>query len=170
MYFNYNGVCQRCGCGTTGEGSSRFQSDYELCFGCGMIKWYQPRELNDGEEIPSDNGGIIMVEGKKVAFGTCLTKDYKLITFTKMPSKDTIDELKENAINLVIWNEENEWLDVIVGNPLMRKDVILLEKNYSIKEYINEPEYIEDENTFANVDNIPTDENIQPVNHTDMPY
>lgn len=144
MKFDYNGVCLKCGCGTTGTGDSKLQSDYEYCFGCGTRSWTQPREDKDGNVVFSKSRPV-MVEGEEKAFGTCLTKDYKLITFTEKPSRDRIMELKEKALSLVLWNEENGWLDVIVGSPLMRKDVILLESDYSIKEYISEPNHLKKE-------------------------
>lgn len=175
MKFNYNGVCLKCGAGTSGEGESRFQSDYELCFGCGTRRWFQPKEDKEGNIIFS-KGRPIMEKGEEQGFGTCLTKDYKLITLTKMPSKERIEELKEDAISLVIWDEKNKWLDVITGNPLMRKDVILLENDYSIKEYINEPEYqTKDEevsvNVNSNLDKLSMDELMEmiPVDDTEMP-
>lgn len=155
MKFDYNGVCRKCGCGTTGAGESKFQSNNEFCFGCGTRKWLQPREDKEGNVIFS-KGRPIMVDGEEKAFGTCLTKDYKLITFIEKPSRDRIMELKEDALSLVLWNEENEWLDVIVGSPLMRKDVILLESDYSIKEYICEPNHLKKEENTS----VSTNENI----------
>lgn len=158
MIFHYNGVCTKCGCGTTADGDSRFQSDYELCFGCGTRKWFQPKEDEDGLIVFS-KGQPIMVKGEEQGFGTCLTKDFTLITFTKEPSKARIKELKENSLSLVLWNKDLSWLDVVVGSPLMRKDVILLENNYSVKKYVNEPEYPKhSENASVNADNV--DDNI----------
>lgn len=183
MKFDYNGVCGICGCGTTGRGDSRIQSDYEFCFGCGTRRWVQPKEDKNGDVLFSD-GSIVMEEDKEQGFGTCLTKDNRLITFTKKPSDDRIKELKKEAVSLVLWNDKASWLDVIAGSPLMRKDVILLENDYSVKEYINEPEYpTKDEEVPVNVNSnldklsmdelmemIPVDDDMLPVNDTEMPY
>lgn len=163
MKFDFNGICSKCGCGTTGVGESRFQSDSEYCFGCGTRTWTQPKEDKDGNIVFS-KGRPVMVEGEEKAFGTCLTKDYRLITFIEKPSRDRIMELKENALSLVVWNEENEWLDVIVGSPLMRKDVILLESDYSIKEYICEPNHLKKEETAP----VNTIENVSVEDYSDF--
>lgn len=133
MKFNYYGVCHICGCGTSGEGTTDTQSDYSVCYGCGSEYHITPQK---------DSNGNIMkgfIKNKIQRYGTCLTKDNELITFSEKPSKERISELSQNAKSFVIWNEDSEWLDVICGAPLMRKDVILLERDYTVIKHTMEP-------------------------------
>lgn len=139
MKFDFNGVCKKCGCGTTAIADSNTQSSKEYCFGCGV---------SIVTDYKLDDNGMLILEGNLPAsttttitgYGTCLTKDKVLITFTKKPSDERIKELEKEATSLVLWNENKEWLDVIVGSPLMKKDVVLLEDTFAIDKYINEPE------------------------------
>lgn len=141
MKFDYNGICLKCGCGTSGRGDTIYQSDYSICFGCGSEYYYGPEYDEDGNVVLDTlikPGTVKFTETKKKAFGSCLTKENELIRFSKKPSQDRIEELSKNAKYLVIWNEECDWLDVIVGTCPMRKDVVLLEQDFSINGYITE--------------------------------
>lgn len=130
-------VCRKCGCGAGNLYSALHKYNHEHCFGCGTGFFSYCNFDEYGNPILDEKSEEII--NTKKGYGTCLTKDYEMITFIQKPSLERVKELEKEAISLVLWNDDENCLDVIVGEPLTKEDVIRFDENRIIKKYMTEP-------------------------------